>query len=127
MSAAFDGHVAVMRLLLERGAATEPIDQVDKTAMVYAAGAGHADCVGVLLDAGVDVNARYRHQLTALMWAAASGSLPTVDLLLQRGADVEARDDRGKRAVDIATDEHQSDIVRRLTAGSGSQGASTGP
>ena len=41
MSAAFDGHVAVMRLLLERGAATEPIDQVDKTAMVYAAGAGH--------------------------------------------------------------------------------------
>ena len=76
MSAAFDGHVAVMRLLLERGAATEPIDQVDKTAMVYAAGAGHADCVGVLLDAGVDINARYRHQLTALMWAAASGAFP---------------------------------------------------
>jgi ankyrin repeat protein len=102
-------------------------DQLQKTAMVYAAGTGHPECVGALLDGGVDVNARYKHQLTALMWAAASGSLPTVELLLQRGADVSARDDRGKTALDIATDERQTEIARRLSAGSGSQGASTGP
>jgi hypothetical protein len=61
------------------------------------------------------------------MWAAASGSLPTVELLLQRGADAQARDDRGKTALDIATDERQTEIARRLSAGSGDQGASTGP
>jgi ankyrin repeat protein len=75
----------------------------------------------------VEVNARYKHQLTALMWAAASGSLPTVELLLQRGADAQARDDRGKTALDIATDERQAEIVRRLSAASGNQGASAGP
>ena len=73
------------------------------------------------------VDAVQRNNQNALMWAAASGSLPTVELLLQRGADASARDDRGKTALDIATDEHQPEIASRLRAGSGNQGDSAGP
>jgi hypothetical protein len=85
-----------------------PVDRVEKTAMVYAAGNGNADCVQALLGAGVDANARYAHDATALMWAAAYGKDDTVRLLLSKGADPSARDERGETALTIAEREKQA-------------------
>ena len=88
-------------LLLAAKANVDPVDRMEKTAMVYAAGNGNAACVSALLSAGVPVNQRYANDATALMWAAAYGKNDSVKLLLTRGADVAARDNRGEiRALD---------------------------
>ena len=88
------------------------VDQIDKTALIYAAAAGSAQATALLLDRGLDVDARYKHDLTALMWAAGYGRC--VKLLLERGADPKLRDDRGKTAADIAREQGYQDVAALL-------------
>ena len=114
MAAANAGHVQIVRALLEAGADPARVDQIDKTALLYAAAAGHVEPMDVLLDRGIDVNARYRHDLTALMWAAGYGKTAAVQRLLERGADPALRDDRGKTAADIARDNKHEDLSKLL-------------
>ncbi len=53
---------------------------------------------------------------TALMWAAAYGHVETVKLLLARGADAGATDNRGKTALNVATEEQQAAVAELLRA-----------
>ncbi|HEY8708225.1 MAG TPA: ankyrin repeat domain-containing protein, partial [Burkholderiaceae bacterium] len=99
---------------LVAGARTEPVDRMNKPAIVYAAGRGHAAAVDALLASGIDVNATYEHQLTLLMWAAGQGHADVVKLLLARGARTDLRDDRGMSALDIARQTHQAESVAML-------------
>jgi len=71
----------------------------------------------VLLEAGADVNARYSNELTALMWASAYGHVATVRFLLGRGADATLRDNRGKTAMMLATEEDRPLVVAALRKG----------
>ena len=65
----------MVRRLLAAGAKTDPLDRMNKPAIVYAAGQGQAESIALLLDAGVEVNRTYEHGLTALMWAAGQGNV----------------------------------------------------
>ena len=90
------------------------MDQIHKTALLYAAAGGRVEAMDVLLDTGIDVNARYRHDLTALMWAAGYGKEGAVKRLLERGADPGLRDDRGKTAADIARGNQHDETAKLL-------------
>lgn len=114
MAAAHRGDAALVELLLAAGALPDGADQVDKTALVYAAAGGHLQALARLLDGGAVVDRADRHQLTALMWAAGYGQTACVRLLLDRGARRELRDDRGKRAEDIARERGFEETVRAL-------------
>jgi ankyrin repeat protein len=116
MAAAYGGHADIARALLAKGAAIDPVDRLQKNAMVYAAGQGSTEVVRLLLGAGVDPNAAYAHALTALMWAAGYGQSGTVEALLKAGARPDLRDDRGKTALDIAREGSFTETVRLLEA-----------
>jgi ankyrin repeat protein len=102
--------------MLDRGADIAAVDQIAKTAMIYAAGQGHTEIVGLLLDAGVDVNKQYKNDLTALMWAAGYGKTDTVKLLLEKGADPKLKDNRGKNARQIAAEAKHQSVADLLAA-----------
>jgi ankyrin repeat protein len=77
----------MVKRLLSAGAKTDPVDRMNKSAIVYAAGRGHTEAVDLLLASGIDVDQPYEHQLTLLMWASGQGHPELVRLLLGGSVD----------------------------------------
>jgi ankyrin repeat protein len=96
-----EGHLKVVRLLIEFGAEVNAgdTDFYGATPLVTAAGAGHNAIVRELLKAGADANARVRgiSDGTALHLACAWDHTAVVKTLLEMpGVDINARDRDGK-------------------------------
>jgi ankyrin repeat protein len=94
--AAFFGHPAAAKLLVERGAELEARSTneqfaLDARPLHSAAAAGRREVCEVLLDAGADVNAVQHGGYTALLEARQNGNEELAQLLLQHGADPTAR------------------------------------
>jgi len=62
----------------------------------------------------MDVNEKYKNDLTALMWAAGYGSKETTAKLLAAGASQAFKDNRGKSALDIATEKGHNGVADLL-------------
>lgn len=102
--AAFFGHPAAVRLLLDRGADPNlPAQNATKVAPIHSAVAGgSAEIVGELLARGANVHARQEGGFTPLHSAAGEGREEMVRLLLSHGADRTARDGAGRTPADLA-------------------------
>jgi ankyrin repeat protein len=88
MAAAREGHLDIVRLLLDRGVDPNASLPGDGTALIEAASEGHVDVAEVLLQRGAAVNLVPQGAETALIRAADEGYLPMVQLLVANGADV---------------------------------------
>ena len=77
-------------------------DNMQDTALTWAAWMGQKDVVALLLDRGADINALGMRNRTAVGWAANGSRREVVELLLKRGANAEIRDDEGKTPADLA-------------------------
>jgi serine/threonine-protein phosphatase 6 regulatory ankyrin repeat subunit B len=88
--ASSEGHLEVVRLLLERGALVDSPESLppEWTPLMAACVHNHTDVAAELLAAGADVNATDFIDFTALMLAAYHGHVETVALLLRNGANV---------------------------------------
>lgn len=93
MCAADQGHLEIVRLLLEAGASVSAITDLPKSqggsgtqALHFAGRSGHEAIVAALLDAGADVNAQAADGRTPLVAALSNGELNCATLLLERGA-----------------------------------------
>jgi uncharacterized protein len=105
--AAFFGHPAAAKLLVDRGAdlearSTNTQFALDAAPLHSASAAGQLQVCEVLLDAGADVNAVQHGGYTALLDAAANQNEELVEFLLERGADRTARLDDGRGLEDLA-------------------------
>ena len=114
--AARQGHYAVVRLLLDRGANVNAKES-GGTALHQAAREGHEAIVLLLLDRGADVNAKEEWGGTALHLAAREGHEATVRLLLDRGADVNVKMDRGTALYLAAREGHEATVRLLLDRG----------
>ena len=108
--AAISGHVATLRLLLDRGALIDMPDRIGYTALRMAAEEGHKDSVQVLLEKGADVDRQHPDGTTALNLAARKGFQGIVKLLLEKGADVNRQDCDGKTALSVAAQSGYEDV-----------------
>ena len=82
-----EGHAAVAKLLLDRGAdAAQPTND-GSTPLLSAISRGHADIVALLLKFGADVSHPTKDGRIPLVSACLHGRLPVVALLLEHGAD----------------------------------------
>jgi ankyrin repeat protein len=95
--AAENGHVAIVRLLLDTGAAINAQDSDRNTPISSAVGLGQTKVVQVLLDAGADKtfhDTGSRDSTTLMSIAVLHKNIDMVKLLLAAGVDVNERDKR---------------------------------
>ncbi len=121
ISASYNGNLAVVSLLLAKGAKPNVVAQTplmfpgespksgplalgSVTPLLAATAAGSYGVVKALLDAGADVNAKDGRNMTALMVAVATNhqDRALIGLLLERGADVAVKSNVGETAADWA-------------------------
>jgi ankyrin repeat protein len=90
--AAFFGQVAVVQLLLERGAEVNRPSRNPMRVMPLhsAAAAGHLEICRLLLEHGAQVNAAQADEFTPLHAAAQNDDVALTELLLQHGATLDA-------------------------------------
>jgi ankyrin repeat protein len=91
IAASHDGNVAVVRLLLSKGADPKVSDKANNTPLIASAYANDTDSIRLFLEKGADVKAQNAAGLNALMLAASHGNVEIVKALLARGADVNAQ------------------------------------
>ncbi|XP_071095704.1 uncharacterized protein [Haliotis cracherodii] len=127
-----NGHIDIVRLLIEKGAdvsaAAADDDDDCYTALHLACKNGHVDIVRLLIEKGADVSAAAAavaadddDGYTALHLACKNGHIDIVRLLIEKGADVSAAaaaiaaaDDDGYTALHLACKNAHIDIVRLL-------------
>ena len=100
MAAAYHGHLAICRLLLEKGAKMEAKNKFGGTLLHCAACRGHVEIVRLLCDRGADVEARSNHEWRPLHQAAINGHISIVkELVEERNAEINARNEYGWTAL----------------------------
>ena len=83
MTAANHGHLAVVQLLVERGANIHFMDGDGFTALTIAAGEGHWEIAKVLAESGADVSHKDARGLSALSAAEQTGDTALVAVFQQ--------------------------------------------
>ena len=110
--AANDGHLDVVRYLVEQGAGMEKVDRDGNTPLIYASDCGHLEVVRYLLDQGADRDAVDYEGYTPLHCAAQQGHLETAKLLMVYGADLNMRTLRGQLPFESARTEEIRQAIR---------------
>ena len=119
-AAAFNGHLAICRLLLDKGAQVDAINSFGYTPLHYAAYQGHVEIVCLLCDRGADVEARDNEGWRPLHWAAYNGHISVVkELIEERNAEINARSDDGRTALRMARQYNKPDIAAFLVSHGG--------
>jgi ankyrin repeat protein len=82
MHASQEGHLEVVRWLVDKGAATNERDDIGFTALHLACRNGHGAVVRLLVEKGADPATANVHKWTPLMGASSGGHLEVVRFLL---------------------------------------------
>jgi hypothetical protein len=113
--AAAQGHEAVVKLLLEKGAEIEENDcSYGQTVLLRAAVQGHEAVVKLLLEKGAEIETMDNYGRTALARAAQYGRETVVKLLVEKGAEIEAEDRNGQTALAWAAQYGREAVVKLL-------------
>ncbi|CAG2162007.1 unnamed protein product, partial [Oppiella nova] len=88
MEAAQEGHLDLVRHLINSGSNVNAMTSSGDTGLMYACENGHTDVAELLLQAGADLEHEAEGGRTSLMKASRAGHLCTVQFLINRGANV---------------------------------------
>lgn len=88
MEAAQEGHLDLVRHLINCGANVNATTSSGDTALMYACENGHTDVAELLLQAGADLEHEAEGGRSSLMKSSRAGHLCTVQFLINRGANV---------------------------------------
>jgi ankyrin repeat protein len=115
MHAAAFGNFETLKALIDAGADVNARNQMDATALLWAA--GDPEKSRILIERGADVKAQSKQGRTPLMMAAMRpGDSAIVELILSKGADIQARDRFGATALSLAARAGDLDTVELLIA-----------
>ena len=114
--AAYNGHEAVVKLLLEKGAELEIKDESNgRTPLSWAAERGHEAVVKLLLEKGAELETKDKNNgRTPLLWAAERGHEAVVKLLLEKGAELEIKSNNGRTPLLWAAERGHEAVVKLL-------------
>lgn len=113
-----EGHADIVRLLLEHGAGDNRTPGGLRNALTpLLFGSPRAEVMELLIGHGADVNARGREGNTPLHDAASHGSTEAVRVLLEHGADPNVTNDSRQTAAMLALDSRDAEIRQFLEPG----------
>jgi hypothetical protein len=116
VAAAEGGHVAIVKLLLARGANVNAQGGKYGSALQAASVWGRTATVELLLAKAANINAQGGQYGSALQAASVRGRTATVELLLARGANINAQGGQYGSALQAASDNGHAAIVELLLA-----------
>jgi ankyrin repeat protein len=108
-----NGHEAVVKLLLEKGAELESKDNYGQTPLSYATKNGHEAVVKLLLEKGTELESKDNGGRTPLSWAVVNGHKAVVRLL-EKGAKLESKDNYGRTPLSYAVVSGHDAVVKLL-------------
>ena len=115
--AAVNGHLAMVRLLIEQNAEVDAeTSRTNSTPLRAAAFRGYLDIVRCLVENGADVNARNIFRNTPLMVACYNGHIDVASYLVENGADIHLEDQNGDTSLHCAVWRGHVEIVAKLFA-----------
>jgi len=100
-TAAYNGHVDAVELLLAAGAHVDGANDFGWTPLMRAASKGYGSIVAALVAAGADAHRVSSYGHTALHWACSCGRVDCARALLDAGARTNGCDRAGKRPIDV--------------------------
>lgn len=109
MIACEQGHIEMVKLLLDRGTDYNKCEKISQSHILQACDNGHAEVISMLLERRADQN--LFDDESVLMKACEFGHEDIVKLLLERGVDYNRYDSKGQSALNIATRKGYKDIV----------------
>jgi ankyrin repeat protein len=121
IEAAANGHLDVVKLLIENGADVNLKGEAWYGPLHAAAAKGHIEVVKILLENGADVN--IFHQNKPLHNAAMNGHIEVAEILLANGADINAKGTDEAAPLHTAVSNNQLAMVKWLL----SKGANVNP
>ena len=124
-AAAAEGHLLIVRLLLEAGADKDSATTNGATALYGAAHNGHSEVVQCLLEADAEKDAATINGTTALNVAAQNGHIEVVRLFLGAGTDKDAATTRGRTSLHDAAYQGHLEVVRLLLQAGADKDATT--
>lgn len=116
-AASANGHLGMVKLLLDKGANVERLAWAPGIYPLCAAATnGHVEVVKLLLENGASDGDQNKLEPTALMLAAKSGHMDIVEILLNKGSDINASDGHlgSGTALSQAVERGHLDIVKLL-------------
>ena len=120
MTAAWNGHLDICRLLLDKGAQVEARNKFGLTPLHNAAQQGHVEIVRLLCDRGADVEVRSVSGWRSLHCAAYNGHISVVkELIEERNAEINARLNGGQTALSLARARNKPDVSSYLVSRGG--------
>jgi ankyrin repeat protein len=108
------GDPAVVRALLDRGAAVDAAEIDGTTALHWAVHRNDGDIAALLIGAGADVTAANRYGVAPIALASLNGSAPMLARLLAAGADANRAQPEGETALMTAARTGRVEAVRLL-------------
>jgi ankyrin repeat protein len=109
-----NGHLELVKLLLENGANPNAVNESNDTPLHKAVENGYLDLVKLLLENGANPNAVGESNNTPLHKAAANGDLDLVGLLLENGANPNAVGELNYTPLHTAVENGDLDLVELL-------------
>lgn len=109
-----NGHEAIVKLLLEKGADLEALDSDDSTPLHRASENGYHEVVKLLLHKKVDKERRDRFDRTPLYLASENGHEAVVGLLLGEGTYQETHDRFRRTPLHLASENGHEAVVKLL-------------
>ncbi len=115
--ASYHGHLAICRLLIDKGAQLDAMSAGVLTPLHWAVTTDNLRLVRLLCDHGADIEAKDSNGWTPLQSAAYNGLISIMkELVEERNADINARDGVGTTALRWAREEDNPDVAAFLIA-----------
>ncbi|MBE6417359.1 MAG: hypothetical protein E7033_02710 [Akkermansiaceae bacterium] len=108
------GYQECLTALLQGGADPNQRDGADFTPLHTATSKGNFDCARILLRHGAELNTIQLDGHTPLQRATLHNDRTIVNFLLEEGADISIQDEQQRTAIDIARNEHHTEVLRIL-------------
>jgi ankyrin repeat protein len=105
--------IAILKLLLAKGAKVNAKDSAGQSALSLAAAVGDVAMLRVLIQAGANIHTRDKKGNGALMGAIQNHNFPNIEFLLKQGINVNAKNKEGKTAL-VYAEECAADAIVQL-------------
>ena len=112
--AAEEGHIEIVKLLLEHNADIDCQDDQGRTPLLIAAEKGNIEMVEILLQRGANIDLQDKEGRTPLLIAAYEESIGMVELLSKHRVDIDHRDNKGYTPLSLAILKEDIKMVKLL-------------